>query len=326
MNRNIRGSVILVTGGAGFIGSNLVERLVEEGAREIIIVDNLFCGREDNLPPHPANIVLYKEDAEFASSLEYIFDKYKIDIVINCATKALNYSFVNPSNAFTVNTNIVINLLELLRKKKYETLCHFSTSEVYGTAVYEPMDESHPKNPMTAYAAGKAAADIAVETYVRMFDIDAFIFRPFNNYGPKQNYRGFLAGVIPITTYRIFNSQKPVVYGNGNQSRDFIFVEDTIDALIKIFPLIKRGEAINVSTDNQIAIIDVIKKVCDLMGYKGGIDSLPARSADVQCHNADNSKIKSLIDYKLTSFDAGMNKTIEWYKKEFARDKNDKTN
>jgi len=319
MNRKINNSVILVTGGAGFIGSNLVEHLVSEGAKEIIVIDNLFCGREENLPLSSGeqNIIFYKDDAEFMSSLDYIFSRHKIDIVINCATKALNYSFVNPANAFTVNTNITINLLELLRNKKYETLCHISTSEVYGTAVYEPMDEAHPKNPMTTYAAGKAAADIAVETYVRMFDVDAFIFRPFNNYGPKQNYRGFLAGVIPISAYRIFNAQKPIIFGDGKQTRDFIFVEDTIDALLKVFPLIKAGDTVNASANNQISIIDVVTKVCDLMNYHGKIDFLPERSADVQCHNADNAKIKSMIDYKLTSFDEGMAKTIDWYKKDF---------
>jgi UDP-glucose 4-epimerase len=323
MNRNINGSTILVTGGAGFIGSTLVEQLLKEGAKEIVVVDNLFCGREDNLPPlihiESSPVILYKEDAEFILSLEYIFDKHEVDIVINCATKALNYSFVNPANAFCVNTNIVINLLELLRKQKYETLCHFSTSEVYGTAIYEPMDEAHPKNPMTTYAAGKAAADIAVETYVRMFNLDAFIFRPFNNYGPKQNYRDYLSGVIPITAYRIFNSQKPIVYGTGSQTRDFIFVEDTVDALIKIFPVIERGDTVNVSADNQIAIIDVVKKICKLMNYTGEIDFKPKRNADVECHNADNKKIKSLINYQLTPFNDGITRTIDWYQKEFVR-------
>jgi UDP-glucose 4-epimerase len=181
------------------------------------------------------------------------------------------------------------------------------------------MDEMHPKNPMTTYASGKAASDIAVETYVRMFDLDAFIFRPFNNYGPKQNYRGYMSAVIPITAYRVFNLQKPIVHGMGEQTRDFVFVEDTVDALIKIFPLIKKGEAVNVSTDNQIAIIDVIKKVCELMNYTGEIEYKPERDSDVQCHNADNKKIRSLINYKLTSFEEGIAKTIDWYKKEFAR-------
>jgi UDP-glucose 4-epimerase len=323
MRRTLKDAIVLITGGAGFIGSAIAERLLKENVKQVIVVDNLFCGREENLYSSKntlhEKICLYKEDAEKTSVLEYLFEKHKIDIVINCATKALNYSFVNPSDAFTVNTNIIINLLELLRKKKYETLCHFSTSEIYGTAVYEPMDELHPKNPMTSYAAGKAASDIALETWVRMFDLDAFIFRPFNNYGPKQNYRGFTAGVIPITAYRIYNSEKPIINGTGNQTRDFIFVEDTVDALIKLFPLAKRGEAINVSSNNQIAIIDLVKKICSLMNYTGEIDFKPTRSADVQCHNADNSKIKSLIAYNLTPFDTGIAKTIDWYTKEFAR-------
>jgi UDP-glucose 4-epimerase len=128
-----------------------------------------------------------------------------------------------------------------------------------------------------------------------------------------------MSAVIPITAYRIFNSQKPIVYGTGNQTRDFIFVEDTVDALIKIFPLIKNGETVNVSADNQIAIIDVIKKICELKNYKGDIEFKPERNADVQCHNADNTKIKSLINYQFTSFDEGISRTINWYEKEFAR-------
>lgn len=322
MNRKeIKNSVILVTGGAGFIGSNLVDRLIQEGAKEIIVVDNLFCGRESNLRDAlKSGIVTFiKDDCEITSSIEYIFEKYSIDIVINCATKALNYSFVNPANAYDTNVKIILNLLEMQRKGKFSTLCHFSTSEVYGTAVYEPMDEKHPRNPMTTYAAGKAAADIALETYVRMFDLDAFIVRPFNNYGPRQNYRGFLAGVIPLTAYRIFKGEKPAVYGTGKQSRDFIFVEDTIDAIINLFPIMKKGDSINISTDGQICIKDVIQKVCELMEYDGEIENRPARDADVLCHNADNSKIKKLIDYNLTSFDEGMKKTIDWYKKDFER-------
>ena len=321
MNRDIINSTILITGGAGFIGSNLVEKLLKEGTKEIIIIDNLFCGREDNLTfcLDKKKVFFYKDDAEIFSSLEYIFNKHNIDIVINCATKALNYSFINPSNSFTVNTNIAINLLELLRKNKYKTLCQFSTSEVYGTAVYEPMDEGHPKKPMTLYAAGKAAADLAVETYVSMFNLDAFIFRPFNNYGPKQNYHGILSGVIPATAYRIFKGEKPIIYGDGKQSRDFIFVDDTIDALIKLFPIIGSGDTVNVSTDNQTKIIDVVKKICEIMDCKYDIDYLPARSSDVQYHNADNSKIKSMINYNLTPFNDGMIHTINWYKNEFER-------
>lgn len=311
---DIKNSSVLVTGGAGFIGSHLVDRLLVEGAKQVIIVDNMFLGSEDNLNDAISKgAILYKDDIEISSSLDYIFYKHDIDIVFNCATKALNYSFVNPKNAFDTNVNGILNILEHQRKGNFKTLVHFSTSEVYGTAVYEPMDENHPINPTTTYAAGKAAADIAVNSWVNMFDLDAFIVRPFNNYGPRQNYKGYLAGIIPITAWRILNGISPEIHGTGNQSRDFIFVLDTVDAIIKLYPLMQKGESINISTDGQISMNDVITKIVDIMEYKGEVLRKPARGADVECHNASNAKVKSMIDYQLTPFEIGLAKTLQWY-------------
>jgi UDP-glucose 4-epimerase len=310
----IKNSTILVTGGAGFIGSHLVDRLIVEGAKKVIIVDNMFLGSENNLKDAISkDIILYKDDIEITSTLDYIFEKNDIDIVFNCATKALNYSFVNPKNAFDTNVNGVLNLLEHQRKGSFNTLVHFSTSEVYGSAVYEPMDELHPINPTTTYAAGKAAADIAVNSYVNMFDLDAFIIRPFNNYGPRQNHKGYLAGIIPITAWRILNNINPEIHGTGLQSRDFIYVLDTIDAIIKLFPKMQKSESVNISTDGQISMKNIILKIVDIMNYEGKILSKPARGADVECHNASNKKIKSMIDYQLTPFNKGLEKTITWY-------------
>ena len=114
----ILGSRVLVTGGAGFIGSHLVDRLLKEGASEVVVIDNLFTGDEANLADamKTGQVSLYKDDAELATSLEYIFAKHKIDAVFNCATKALNYSFINPANAFSTNVNVVLNLLDLQRR------------------------------------------------------------------------------------------------------------------------------------------------------------------------------------------------------------------
>jgi len=315
VRHSLRGASVLVTGGAGFIGSHLVDRVIREGAREVVVIDNLFLGYEENLSDAlREGAVLYKDDAEIASSLEYIFERHDVDVVFNAATKALNYSFVNPANAFGTNVNVVLNLLELQRRKAFTTLCHFSTSEVYGTAVYEPMDEKHPRNPTTAYAAGKAAADLAVQSYVRMFELDAFIVRPFNNYGPRQNYKGFLAGVIPITVWRILNGIPPEIHGTGEQTRDFIYVLDTVDAIVRLFDILATGDDVNISTEGQISIREVIRQVTEMMGYRGEILRKEDRKSDVECHNASNVKVRSLIEFRLTPFETGLRETVAWYR------------
>jgi UDP-glucose 4-epimerase len=313
--RQISGKTVLVTGGAGFIGSHLVDRLLVEGAAHVVVIDNMFLGSEENLVEAHATgkLSFYKDDAEFVTSLEYVFSRHPVDVVFNCATKALNYSFLNPANAFGTNVTVALNLLELQRRGVFSTLCHFSTSEVYGSAVYEPMDEQHPRHPTTTYAAGKAAADLAVESYVHMFGLDAFIVRPFNNYGPRQNHRGLLAGVIPLTAWRILHGQAPEIHGDGLQSRDFIHVRDTVDVVTKLFRVLPAGESVNISTDNQVAIGELVIKIGEILGFDGHIVRKPARQADVLTHNASNQKVRALIDYSLTDFDAGLRETLAWY-------------
>jgi UDP-glucose 4-epimerase len=317
MDRSIKVKNILVTGGAGFIGSHLADRLLEMEANKVVVVDNMFFGNRRNLK-HAIDkeAVLYTEDAEIASSLEYVIKDNGIEVVFNCATKALNYSFFNPSNAYMTNVNVINNLLELQRKGNFETLCHFSTSEVYGTAVYEPMDEIHPFHPTTTYAAGKAAADIMLNSYVNMFGLDAFIVRPFNNYGPRQNHHGSLAGVIPITISKILNGINPEIHGTGEQKRDFIYVSDTVDAITKLYRIMEPGDSVNISSNGMISIRKVVEMIVSLMGFKGEILYKGRRNADVDSHNASNDKLKSLIPFEPVSFEDGLRKTIDWYMRE----------
>ena len=315
MRQSLEKKAVMVTGGAGFIGSHLVDQLISMGAREVIVVDNLFTGSPLNLSQafQRGHVTLYREDAENTAALSYIFDNHEIDVVFNCATKALNYSFINPADAFSTNVNVVLNLLELQRNGRFETLCHLSTSEVYGSAIYEPMDEGHPKLPTTTYAAGKAAADLAVETYVKMFDLDAMILRPFNNFGPRQNHEGPLAGVIPVTSKNILQGNRPKIHGDGLQSRDFIFVLDTVFAILKLYECLPKGESVNISTDNEINILSLIDTISKKLDYKGEIDRLPARKSDVNRHKACNKKIQSLIDFQLTPFPTALEETLKYY-------------
>lgn len=311
---SIRNSNILVVGGAGFIGSHLVDKLIEQGANKVVVMDNLFIGNKANLNNAILKgVVLYIDDAENYEAIEYIINNYNINIVFNLATKALNYSFINPSNAYLTNVNVIKNLLELQRRNVFQTLCHFSSSEAYGSALYEPMDEEHPLVPTTTYAAGKAAADLMLMSYVKMFDLDAFILRPFNNYGPRQNFEGPLAGVIPVTIKKILSGNPPEIHGSGNQKRDMIYVKDTVGLVSQLFPLVPPGECINITTDQQMAIEDLVKTIANMMNYKGEILRKPSRKADVISHRGSDKKLKTLVgQYNKTDFKEGIEATIEW--------------
>lgn len=314
MRRDLKNRNILVVGGAGFIGSHLVDALTATGANAVYVMDNMFLGRESNLAQAmQKGVTLYKDDAEIKTSVQAIIRRHKIDVVFNLATKALNYSFFNPQNAFMTNVTVLSNLLELQRDHEFESLCHYSSSEIYGSAVYDPMDEKHPMNPTTTYAAGKAAADLLLQTYVAMFDLDAFIIRPFNNYGPRQNWEGELAGIIPATVRRILGGEKPVLCGTGEQKRDYIYVKDTVKATLALYPLLEKGETVNVSADMSLSVTELLATLCQLMGYQGEYERLPARKADVQYHHASNAYMRSLIDFQPVPLPEGLKETLDWY-------------
>jgi len=316
---SIKGKNVLVTGGAGFIGSHLVDKLLEKGAARVVVVDNFFLGKEENLAESKAkypNLVIYRDDARQFGVMQAIISKEEIEIVYNLATIALNYSFFNPLDAYKVNVDIANTLLELQVTGAFKTLIHSSSSEAYGTAQYSPMDENHPMNPTTPYAAGKAAADLLVMSFYNVLDLDIAIIRPFNNYGPRQNDLQ-LAAIIPLTAKRIFEGQKPVVEGTGEQTRDFIYVGDTVNAFIKAYENEKsRGQIINLGSGKEISVNDLIGKICDYYHYDGEIERKPGRKADVKRLCASSDLAKKLLDFEPEmGFDEGLVETLDWYEK-----------
>jgi len=315
MTRSLRNKNILITGGAGFIGSHLSDALSNIPVGNLIVVDNLFIGLRENLSLLKSfrKFKFFNDDVTNSNILLHLIEEFQIEIVFNCATKPLNYSFINPKSAFDVNTKITLNLLELQRLNKFESLCHFSTSEVYGTSMMDEMNEFHPLNPTTPYAAGKLAADLAVLSYYKTFDLDAFIVRPFNNFGPRQNRYPPLAGIIPLTISRIQDGLEPIIHGDGLQSRDFIFVKDTISNIIKLFSVIDKGDIVNISSENEIKVKDLILKISDKMGYAGDFNIIKNRNADVVRHKGSSQKLNTLIKQEVTNFDIALNQTIEWY-------------
>lgn len=315
----IEGKNILVTGGAGFIGSHLCDGLLRKGAARVVCVDNFFLGKMENLryALRQSNFVLYRDDARNFGVLQAIMEKEKIKIVFNMATIALNYSFFNPFDAYMVNVDIANTLLELLKVGAYKTLIHTSSSEAYGTAQYSPMDENHPTNPTTPYAAGKAAADLMVHSFYKVWGMDISIVRPFNNYGPRQNAEGSLAAIIPATAKRIGEGGQPMVEGDGEQTRDFIYVEDTVRGLILAYEKEEsRGEIINLGSGIDISINELLQRICRYMDYKGEWEHRPARISDVRNLCADSKKAKSILGFESeVSFQEGIRRTLDWYMK-----------
>jgi len=314
----LEGRRILVTGGAGFIGSHLVDALTEENPASIEVVDNLFLGREANLGEARRRfdkLKLHSVDATDGPILRELLRRERIEVVYNLATKALGYSFADPGDAFHVNTVIAIHLLEALRAGVIEKLVHFSSSEVYGSARTVPMAELHPMVPHTPYAAGKAAADLSVGAWRAAFGIKVLTIRPFNNYGPRQN-QGLYAGVVPLTMRRLLRGESPIIQGTGSQTRDFIYVGDTARIAVE---LTKREElsdsVVNVGTGAEVAIRDLIKRICRIAGYDGDIDSEPARPGDVSRHCADIAALRvALPGLRFRSLEEGLRMTWEWYR------------
>lgn len=312
------GKRFLVTGGAGFIGSHLVDALLDRGAACVAVVDTFFLGKDENLKSareqHGDKLVVYREDAGDLVAMSAICDEQKPEYAFNLATKALKYSFFNPPGACRVNLDIALALAELMRLGRIKRLLHLSSSEVYGTAQHVPMAEEHPLLAETTYAAGKAAGDIAIAAYARTYNLDVTTLRPFNNYGPRQNDLAF-AGVVPRTVRRIQEGKKPFIEGDGMQTRDFTYVKDTVNVILRVaFSSNLRGQVLNTGSGKETSIKQIVELISKSMNYDGEIEYGPARQADVRRHCANVDKAKAALgELPATPLDAGIDETVRWY-------------
>jgi dTDP-glucose 4,6-dehydratase len=310
------GKNVLVTGAGGFIGSHLTEMLVKKGANVRAFLRYNSKNKAGFLDYLPDTV---KENIEFffgeIRELEAVQRALKnIDVVFNLAALiGIPYSYLHPQEVFNTNTKGILNILSAARNKSIDKIVHTSTSEVYGSALYIPIDEKHPLQPQSPYSASKIAADAVAMSFYYSFHTPVAIIRPFNTYGPRQSERA----VIPtIITQAI--TKKSVKLGNTNTIRDFTFVEDTAEGFIKIAESDKSvGEIINIGSGSEISISDLCKKIAGLAGKDIVIetDEIRVRPKDSEVSRllADNTRAKELADWKpKIGLEEGIKKTIEY--------------
>ena len=260
------------------------------------------------------NLKVYRQNATQTRPMETILKNEDADVVFNLAIIPLPRCLTNPVTVYDTNVKLTSVICDLARKGCYETLIHFSSSEAYGSALSTPMTEEHPLKPTTPYGASKIASDHLVLSYIQTFGIDASIVRPFNAYGPRQN-EGTYAGVIPLTIKRILHKKAPVIQGDGLQTRDFTYVTDLADAVVKIYnEKATRGKVLNIASGEETLIKDLITEIAKLMDSKKPPIFTEERPGDVRRFYGSNNLAAQLIHYKpSTTLEEGLRCTIDWY-------------
>ncbi len=313
---SLKGKRILVTGADGFIGSHLVETLLEQGAQvRALSYYNSF------------NYWGWLEDISENKNLEIISGDVRdnnfclkmtegIDVIFNLAALiAIPYSYVAPDSYVDTNIRGTLNICQAALRNKCSKVIHTSTSEVYGTAQYVPIDEKHPLQPQSPYSASKIGADAMAMSFYNAFNLPVAIARPFNTYGPRQSARA----IIPTIISQIASGKKEIEIGDVIPTRDFNYVKDTCSGFVKIAECEKAiGETINIGSNTEISVGDLFEKIKLLMksDVKFIVDKNRKRPEKSEVFRlvCDNSKIKSLTGYENNySLDKGLTETINWF-------------
>ena len=309
---------ILVTGADGFIGSRLTELLVERDFEVTALsyynsfghygwLENIFLKNKKNLKIIQGDI----------RDLSFCYEITKnIDIVLHLAALiAIPYSYVSPLNYLETNINGTTNICIASLKNKVKKIVHTSTSEVYGTAQYIPMDESHPLQPQSPYSASKIGADNMAYSFYNSFDLPLTILRPFNTYGPRQSLRA----VIPTIITQIASGLKNIKIGDVTTTRDFNYVDDTCEDFISVMHSKKAlGKIINSGSGKEISINDLFNLIKKLMGKDVNLinskERLRPQKSEVHRLCSDNKlREKLFTSNKRQSLSEGLKKTIDWY-------------
>lgn len=301
---------ILVTGGAGFIGSHIADRLIELG-HDVVIVDNLSTGSKDNVNPRAA---FYQVDITTKEDLEYVFKVEEPEAVIHQAAQIdVQLSLKFPSADAWTNVIGTINTLECCKNNGVKKIIYASSAAVYGTPLYLGIDEKHPVDPLSPYGISKHTPEHFIRAYHYLYGLKYTILRYANVYGTRQGVNGE-GGVISIFINKLLSNERPVIYGDGEQTRDFIYVSDVTEANVAA---LHNGdnEIFNISTNEKISVNSLLT----LMNQVSQTAMLPIykdeRSGDIKDSYLDNRKALEQLNWSARfGLREGLTETIYYYR------------
>ena len=305
---------ILVTGGAGFIGSNLVDALVAQTRDEIVVLDDLSSGSRTNLAQHADRDRVRIVEADIRDEARVRDVMRKVDLVYHLAVQCIRVSIGDQHLVHSVNATGTLNLLIAAREAGVSRFVYCSSSEVYGTARRAPMDEEHPLLPTTPYGASKLAGEAYARSFHLTYGLPVVVVRPFNTYGAREHFEGAYGEVIPKFAVRALNGAPLVVFGDGEQTRDFTEVQDTVRGLMLAAASDAAvGDVVNIARGDEVSINEIARLVLEAIGVEGTIEHAEPRPGDVRRHVADTRKARELLGFEArTGIQEGIRRYVEW--------------
>lgn len=308
------GATVLVTGGAGFIGSSLVRALQAQGAT-VRVVDNLVNGKRANIEEVIGSTVsLHQTDIRDTDAMKALLKG--VSVVFHLACLGVRHSIHSPLENHEVNATATLNLLGAARDIGVKRFVYVSSSEVYGTAKTVPMPEEHPTYPMTVYGASKLAGECYTRAYYKTYGYETVVVRPFNSYGPRSHHEGDSGEVIPKFLLRSMAGKPMIIFGDGLQTRDFTFVTDTAHGIL-LAGLSESaiGQTINLGSNYEITVNELAQKIKKVVGRADAeiVYDTP-RPGDVLRLYADSRKAGELLGFETqVSLDEGLSQLKAWY-------------
>jgi len=305
----------LVTGGAGFIGSNIVKRLLSEG-QGVRVIDNFSTGNKKNIEPFLDKIDLLEGDF---TELDVARSAVKgVDYVIHTgAIPSVPRSVDDPIKTNNSNITGTLNLLIASRDEKVKRFVYSASSSAYGDSKVMPKEETMPIAPKSPYAIQKLVGEMYCQNFYKIYGLETVCLRYFNVFGPNQDPESVYSAVIPMFIKKIMKGETPVINGDGTTSRDFTYVDNNVDANLRACVACSEcaGEVINIACGYEVSLNELVQKINTELGTDVKPEYKDERVGDVKHSLADISKAEKLLGYKpLVSFEEGLRKTIEFYK------------